>query len=151
MYSLTINKMYFVEALVTNLPDVELPAHPLQEVVAFHKWVIAVDTLCWCAIMAVKFSFLVLFRRLIQGIKPLVVYWWIVTLFNIAALGYGISIYYVLCPHFSGIGIRKSNDNPESTDINFKPSAMHFSDRHKEDGGLFGSTNGFGSCRRLFG
>lgn len=120
MYSLTIDDMYLVEALITKLPDIELPADLLQEVNAFHKWVSAVDTLCWCAIMAVKFSFLVLFRRLIKGIKSLVVYWWIVTFFNIGFLGYGISIYFILCPHFSGIGSRKLNHNPESTDVNLK-------------------------------
>ena len=73
MYSLTIDKMYLVEALTTDLPGIELPTDLLQEVNAFRRWVSAVDVLCWCAIMAVKFSFLVLFRRLIQDIKSLMV------------------------------------------------------------------------------
>ena len=120
MYSLTIDKMYLVEALITDLPGIELPADLLQEVNAFHKWISTVDMLCWAAIMAVKFSFLVLFRRLIQGIKSLVLYWWIVTLFNIGTLGYGASVYFVLCPHFSGAGSRKLNDIPELADINLK-------------------------------
>ena len=113
-----IDEMYLVEALITKLPDIELPADLLQEAIAFHKWNAAVDTLCWFAIMAVKFSFLVLFRRLIQGIKALVTYWWIVVLFNIGLLGYGISINFMLCPHFSGIGTCKLNHNPESTYFN---------------------------------
>ena len=121
MYSLTIDKMYLVEASTTNLPGIELPTDLLQEVTAFRRWVSAVDTLCWCAIMAVKFSFLVLFRRLIQGIKSLMVYWRVVTLFNIGTLGYGVLVCFVLCPHFSGVGSRKLSDNPESTDINLKP------------------------------
>ena len=118
MYSLTVDKMYLMEALITKLPGIELPVDLLQEVNAFHKWVSAVGTLCWCAIMAVKFSFLVLFRRLIQGIKSLVVFWWIVTVFNIGILGYGISINFISCPHFSGIGSRKLNTQPRTTDIN---------------------------------
>ena len=113
MYSLTIDKMYLVEALTTDLPGTELPTDLLQEVNAFHKWLSTVDMLCWGAIMAVKFSFLALFRRLIQGIKSLVVYWWIVTLFNIGTLGYGASVILGLCPHFSGVGSRKLNDIPE--------------------------------------
>ena len=118
MYSLTIDEMYLVEALITKLPDIELPADLLQDLIAFHKWITAVDTLCWFAIMAVKFSFLVLFRRLIQGIKSLVTYWWIVVFFNIGFLGYGMSIYFIVCPHFSAIGSCKSNHNPVSTNVN---------------------------------
>ena len=118
MYTLTIDEMYLVEALITKLPDIELPADLLQEVTAFHKWITAVDTLCWFAIMAVKFNFLVLFRRLVQGIKALVTYWWIVVLFNIGFLGYGISIYFIVCPHFSGTGSCKLNHNRESTNFN---------------------------------
>lgn len=120
IYALAIDEMYLVEALLTKLPDIELPTDLLQEVNAFHKWVSAVDTLCWCAIMAVKFSFLVLFRRLIQGIKSMVIYWWIVTFFNIGFLGYWISIDFIVCPHFSGIGSRKLNRNSGSTDANTK-------------------------------
>ena len=115
-----MDKMYLVEALITDLPGIELPADLLQQVNAFHKWISTVSMLCWAAIMAVKFSFLALFRRLIQGIKSLAIYWWIVTLFNIGTLGYGTSVYFAACPHFSGAGSRKLNAFPEMTDAKLK-------------------------------
>ncbi|KAL8994874.1 MAG: hypothetical protein Q9169_005272 [Polycauliona sp. 2 TL-2023] len=52
--------------------------------------------------MFVKFSFLFLFRSLVQRIRALTIYWWIVTGFNVAVLGYGLSVYYVACPYAHG-------------------------------------------------
>ena len=112
MYSLAINDMYFEEALITNLPGVHIPADPLQDANAFHKWATIILMLCWCAIMAVKFSFLFFFRKLINLIPPLILYWWIVVFLNIAVFGYGIAVQYLSCPYFSGLGFRKLDENP---------------------------------------
>ncbi|KAL8724939.1 MAG: hypothetical protein Q9181_006608 [Wetmoreana brouardii] len=51
--------------------------------------------------MAVKFSFLFLFRKLIDRIPPLITYWWFVIAFNIVAFGYGLSTYFLICPRFN--------------------------------------------------
>lgn len=57
--------------------------------------------------MAVKFSFLALFRRLIDRITPLIRYWYVVVAFNLAVTGYGASVYVIACPHFSGPKVGK--------------------------------------------
>ena len=61
--------------------------------------------------MAVKFSFLALFRRLIDRIPSLMKYWWFVVAFNLAVTGYGASVYVVACPHFSGPKVSKFSDS----------------------------------------
>lgn len=108
VYTTTVDKMYLMEALTINLPSVHIPSDVTQEAYSFRKWVPVTLTLAWCAIMAVKFSFLFLLRKLIDRIWPLIIYWWIVTVFNVAVLGYGISAYYVSCPYHFDPGSRKS-------------------------------------------
>ena len=111
IYSLAIDAMYLEEALTTSLSGVQLPVDPLEVVNTFHKWATIILTLCWCAVAAVKFSFLFFFRRLIDRIPPLILYWWIVTFLNLAVFGYGIAVQYETCPYFSGLGIRKLNED----------------------------------------
>ena len=111
MYSCAINNMYFEEAFTTNLPGAHLPADPLQDANAFHKWATIILMLSWCAIVAVKFSFLFFFRKLIDRIPSLVIYWWIVVFLNIAVFGYGLAVQYVSCPYFNALGIRKLEEN----------------------------------------
>jgi hypothetical protein len=65
-----------------------------------HIW-ITVALMCgWTTICAVKFSFLFFFKRLIDRIRSLYIYWWVIFVINLAVFGYGISIYYVGCPWF---------------------------------------------------
>lgn len=108
MYTVTVDKMYLAQALVVGLPGAQIPADFLEQVYGFHKWITVTLMLAWCAIMAVKFSFLFLFRKLIDRIPRLIVYWWVVTIFNVAVLGYGVSVYYVACPYYSNVELRKS-------------------------------------------
>lgn len=100
IYSVTVEKMYLVQAFSINLPGAEIPPDLLQQLYDFHKWITVSLMLAWCAIMAVKFSFLFLFRKLIDRVQPLVIYWWAVTAFNVVVLGYGLSVYYVACPYY---------------------------------------------------
>ncbi|KAG7009687.1 short-chain dehydrogenase [Physcia stellaris] len=100
LYTMAIDKMYLVLALTTKLPNAEIPPDFLEQSYDFHKWITITLMLSWSAIMAVKFSFLFLFRKLIDRIKPLTMYWWVVTVFNIAVLGYGVSVYYLACPYY---------------------------------------------------
>lgn len=57
--------------------------------------------------MAVKYTFLALFRRLIDRIPLLIKYWQVVVVFNLAVTGYGASVYVIACPHFSGMKVGK--------------------------------------------
>jgi hypothetical protein len=34
-------------------------------------------------------------------------YWWVVTLYNVAVLGYVIAVYYIGCPHYYSFEARK--------------------------------------------
>lgn len=79
----------------------------LNRIFEFRKLVTASLILTWVAMMAVKFSFLALFRRLIDRIPPLIKYWRVIVAFNIAVTAYGASVYVVACPHFSGIKVDK--------------------------------------------
>lgn len=99
--------MYLVEALSTGLAGAYLPADTLQEAYDFHKWITVTLMLIWCAIMAVKFSFLFLFRKLVDRIRPLIIYWWVVTVFNVGVLGFGVTVYYLSCPYYSSLESRK--------------------------------------------
>ena len=109
MYTVTVDRMYLAEALTLGLPDADLPPDFLQQAFHFQKWVTVTLMLVWCAIMAVKFSFLFFFRNLINRIRPLIIYWWVITVYNVAVLGYGVTVYYLACPHYYSIKACKSN------------------------------------------
>jgi len=66
-----------------------------------HIWITAGLMAGWTTICAVKFSFLFFFKRLIDRIRPLYIYWWVVFVFNLGVFGYGITIYYIGCPWFN--------------------------------------------------
>ena len=100
LYSVTIDKLYLVQAFAVGLPNADIPPDLLQQSYDLHKWIIICLILAWCAIMAVKLCFLFLFRKLIDRIQPLVIYWWVVTAYNVVVFGYGVSVYYVICPSF---------------------------------------------------
>lgn len=65
-----------------------------------HIWITAALMAGWATICAVKLSFLFFFKKLIDRIRSLYIYWWIVLIFNLGVFGYGISIYYIGCPWF---------------------------------------------------
>ena len=98
-----INNMYITEAM-TYAPT-RFPNSPqdLGRSFEFRKLATASLILTWMAMMAVKFSFLALFRRLIDRIPPLIKYWRVVVLFNLAVTAYGATVYIVACPYFSGM------------------------------------------------
>ncbi|KAI4174960.1 MAG: hypothetical protein LQ343_001987 [Gyalolechia ehrenbergii] len=101
---INIDDMYFTEVLTFEPAKLGRPPGPqdLNRVFEFRRLVTASLILTWVAMMAVKFSFLALFKRLIDRIYPLTVYWWAVVAFNLAVTGYGASVYVIACPHFSG-------------------------------------------------
>ena len=105
-----MDNMYFTEALTYAPFRVSFQPQDLDKVYEFRKLVTASLILTWVAMMAVKFSFLALFRRLIDRIPPLMKYWRVVVAFNLAVTGYGASVYVIACPHFSGIKVSKSRE-----------------------------------------
>lgn len=124
MYSLTVDKMYLVQAFSIGLPGADIPPDFLQQSYDFHKWITVSLMLAWCAIIAVKFSFLFLFWKLIDRLQPLVIYWWVVTAFNIVVLGYGVSVYYVACPYYNDPNVCTSNKHQKWRIADAMPSSM---------------------------
>ena len=102
-----MDNMYLTEAL-TYATSFAFEPQDLNRVFEFRKLVTASLILTWMAMMAVKFSFLALFRRLIDRIPPLIKYWRIVVAFNLAVTAYGASVYVIACPHFSGMKVGKT-------------------------------------------
>ncbi|KAL8687140.1 MAG: hypothetical protein Q9218_006605 [Villophora microphyllina] len=111
MYSLALDKMYQIQELSAALPfalsigfpidDIPRDSEFLQDSYDFLKWTTVSQALAWCSVMAVKFSFLFLFRKLIDRMPPLITYWCFVIAFNIITLGYGMSTYFLYCPYFN--------------------------------------------------
>ncbi|KAL8666005.1 MAG: hypothetical protein Q9202_001742 [Teloschistes flavicans] len=76
MYSVAIDKMYQIQELSAALPfalsigfhidDMSQDSQFLQDSYDFLKWITVSQALAWCSVMAVKFSFLFLFRKLIE-------------------------------------------------------------------------------------
>lgn len=123
LYSITIDNLYLVQAIALKLPNADIPPDFLQRSYDWQKWMIICLILSWSAIMAVKFCFLFFFRKLIDRIQPLVIYWWAVTAFNVIVLGYGVSVYLVSCPYFGEPSMCTSNKRSKATKIaNIVPS-----------------------------
>lgn len=122
LYSVSLDELYLVQAIAVKLPNAEIPPDFLQQSYDWQKWMIICLILAWCAIMAVKFCFLFLFRRLIDRLQPLVTYWWAVTAFNVIVLGYGVSVYLASCPYFGNPRMCTSNKDPKPQISNTVPS-----------------------------
>ena len=102
-----MDDIYLTEAMTYAPSLVAITPDNLNRVFQFRKLATASLTLSWVAMMAVKFSFLALFKRLIDRMPRLIRYWWIVVIFNLAVTGYGASVYVIACPHFSGSKVGK--------------------------------------------
>ncbi|KAF1343460.1 hypothetical protein EJ07DRAFT_130650 [Lizonia empirigonia] len=103
-YTKVIEPMYLTFALITRTPGVVSP--PVEDLAKmsddFRVNVTVTLILCWCTIMAVKFSFMFFFKKLIGRLPTLTIYWWIIFAYNVIVLGYGASVYYVVCPYSGG-------------------------------------------------
>lgn len=93
-----VDDMYMAEAFVLGIPNMELAPTFIQDSLWFHKMILIALTLTWSSLMAVKFCYLALFKKLVDRIKPMRTYWWIVTVFNVAVAAYGATVYWVACP-----------------------------------------------------
>ena len=95
-----IDKMYLVGATQSDPPGIELPSDFIEEAFVFQKFVTVALILTWCSIVSVKFSYLFLFKKLIDRIRPMIIYWWFVAVFNATISLYGASVYIAACPDF---------------------------------------------------
>ncbi|KAM5495826.1 hypothetical protein McaMca56_005174 [Microsporum canis] len=91
---LTLALQFGETAGVTFPPDI------IQITFDYQKWVQVTTILLWLAIMSVKFSFLALFKNLVNGIPSLDRYWWVATILNIGIMGYGSVVTHISCPYY---------------------------------------------------
>lgn len=104
-----MDSAYLVTALLEGNPEVALTPKVIQEAFDYHKWNTIFLMLCWTSIISAKFSFLFFFKKLIdRRLGWLYVYWWVVLVFTVACLGYGMAVYYVGCPYYYDIKASKS-------------------------------------------
>ena len=89
------------EAIVSGLRNVQISPHVIQDTIYFHKIITVALIWTWWSLMAVKLCFLCLFKKLVNRIKHMLVYWWIVIVFNLLVAAYGTSSYIAACPHFT--------------------------------------------------
>jgi len=94
---------YLVGAVSDRGAKVIPPGNIVQIAWDYHKWIAIELSLCWVTIMAAKFSFLFFFKKLIGRLRGLTIYWWAITVFNVAVAGYGTSVYYLACPYFYSV------------------------------------------------
>lgn len=95
-----VDDLFLVEALEGNTIPTDLPVDFLERVFDFEKLAVGALVLTWCAIISVKFSYLFLFRKLVDRIRPMVIYWWVAVVFNAVISIYGIIIYAAIRPWY---------------------------------------------------
>ena len=95
-----VDDLFLVEALEGNTIPADLPVDFLQRVFDFERLAVGALVLTWCAIISVKFSYLFLFRKLVDRIRPMVIYWWVAVVFNALISIYGIVIYAAIRPWY---------------------------------------------------
>lgn len=95
-----IDDMYMTAAFLFHLKNMELSPDFVQKSFDYQKMAAVSLILSWCSIVSVKLSFLFLFRRLIDRVTVMVIYWRFVAVFNVAIAGYGAAEYILACPYF---------------------------------------------------
>ena len=91
-----VDELYVVGAIA---PATELPPGFVSPAFDFKLMTVAL-ILTWCAIVSVKFSYLLFFRKLIDRFPRMMAYWWFVAGFNAVISAYGASVYVAACPDF---------------------------------------------------
>ncbi|KAF2759740.1 hypothetical protein EJ05DRAFT_484655 [Pseudovirgaria hyperparasitica] len=108
LFAKLIDDMYFAQALLLREPWLVLPPNTLQRVFSFQRWNAIMLGLTWTSVMFVKFSFLCLFRRLVDRLRFCKIYWWCVSSFCFALLIAGGAQYYYTCPYFGDFRARST-------------------------------------------
>ena len=97
----SVDKLYLLAAFQSGVRGLKIPNDFLQQVFVLEKLLIFTTVLLWCCIVAVKLSYLLLFKRLIDRLRPFITYWWFVVAFNGIPSIYGVVLPFVICPSFA--------------------------------------------------
>ena len=93
--------LYETQALFNHDTDFEPPSDIVNVAYWYHKLSAVSLIASWLAILSVKTSFLALFKRLIDRLPRLIMYWRAAVIFNLLVAVYGISEYIIVCPYFN--------------------------------------------------
>ena len=96
-----LDEMFVAEALVTNTAStVLITGNWMDQLFWFLKISDAFLVLSWTSEMAVKFSFLFFFRNLINRVRGMKLYWWVVFGVSVAVWIFGCGAVFAPCPYF---------------------------------------------------
>ena len=96
-----LDEMYVAEALVTNTATfVVITGNWMDQLFWFLKISDAFLVLSWTSVMAVKFSFLFFFRNLIDRVRGMKRYWYVVLAISTAVWIFGCGAVFAPCPYF---------------------------------------------------
>ncbi len=98
-----VDKMYMVEATETEMIGVELSSNFIEQTYDFQKLVTVTLILIWCSIISIKFSYLFLFKKLINRIRSMIIYWWFTVIFNVMISSYEAVVYVAACSDYYNI------------------------------------------------
>lgn len=101
------DEMYLVGAVEAGMTGIKIPPDFILQAFYYHKMGTISLILTWCSIVSVKFIYLVIFKKLIDRIRSMLIYWWFVAVFNAIISAYGIAIYIAACPYFYQARSRK--------------------------------------------
>ncbi|KAF2847072.1 hypothetical protein T440DRAFT_217109 [Plenodomus tracheiphilus IPT5] len=111
-----VDRLYLVSGLDAQIPGVIPPGDPpgndeaiWQMTNDFHNWMTVTLALSWGSILAAKFTFLILFWKLIDRINKMKVYWYIVFVFNVGVCVYSALNLYLTCPYFNDRRLMQCN------------------------------------------
>ena len=79
-----------------------------DQMLLFEKRIQVCSFLIWSLIYAVKFSFLCLFRKLVDRVRVLEIHWWVVTSATIVCGLVSMPLGFIICPVFTSDYMRKS-------------------------------------------
>ena len=99
LFFLYVDFLYMGQAIVLDLPNAEIPSNIVGDSLSYQKLVLISVLLIWWALMAVKLCFLLLFKKMVDRMKPMLVYWRVAMIFNAIVAFYGTASYIAVCPH----------------------------------------------------
>ena len=106
-----VNQLYEVEAPLYS-PSPQIGPNYMEDLFHFKITSTIALVLTWCSLVAVKFCYLALFKKLVDRIRPMIIYWWTVMVFNAAVSAYGVTVYMVACPYYHSFKAGKHHSYP---------------------------------------
>ncbi|KAJ5647169.1 hypothetical protein N7490_003541 [Penicillium lividum] len=92
--------MYLMWAVELGMTNITIPANILDVAYRSHLWSEIFLLISWCSFSAVKLSFMVFFKKLINRMKTWQIYWWVVFTYTVCVLIYGSLVFFISCPYF---------------------------------------------------